>query len=50
MVSNGQSSGNGASVCLGDQDRFVRTLPWVWRVRVPGMAGVTRRFPGSHRA
>ncbi len=39
MISNGNSFGSGSSVCAGDMDDpFVRTLPWIWRAGVPGLA------------
>lgn len=37
MWSNGNSFGNGAPVCLADMDDpRVRSLPWLFRVLVPG--------------
>lgn len=39
MWSNGNSFGNGASVCMADEDRMVMSLPWIWRVQVAGLQG-----------
>lgn len=42
---NGNSAyGNGASVCASNgnsfaDERMVRSMPWLWRVQVPGMVG-----------
>jgi hypothetical protein len=40
MFSNGNSFGNGGSVCPGHtHDAAVLSLPWLLRVGVPGMVG-----------
>ena len=37
---NGNSSySNGNSFCLGADDRRARSLPWLFRVHVPGFQG-----------
>lgn len=41
MFTNGSTYGNGASVCVAGSadDRVVRSLPWLFRVAVPGYVG-----------
>ena len=36
MYSNGNSFGNGASICLGGHDELrIRTMAWIFRRQVP---------------